>query len=88
MKRGMIETEACRIISGGEHIKPTGWAGVGSVVGMGTMSFGEDKPTGAIDGDGEVAIEQAIAIQNFLPDQSFDYPTYDFLHLVWEQATE
>ena len=32
MKRGMIETEACRIISGGEHIKPTGWAGVGSAI--------------------------------------------------------
>jgi hypothetical protein len=29
----VIETEACGIISGEEHIKPTGWAGVDSVVG-------------------------------------------------------
>ena len=29
----MIKTEACGIISGGEHIKPTGWVGVDSVVG-------------------------------------------------------
>ena len=29
----MIEVEACGIMSGGEHIKPTGWAGVDSAVG-------------------------------------------------------
>lgn len=29
----MIEADACGTISGGEHIKPTGWAGVDSVVG-------------------------------------------------------
>jgi hypothetical protein len=29
-----------------------------------------------------------MAIQDFLPDQSFDDPAYDFLHLVWVQATE
>lgn len=29
----MIEAEACEIMSGGEHIKPSGWAGVDSVVG-------------------------------------------------------
>jgi len=29
----VIEAEACGIMSGGEHIKPTGWAGVDSVVG-------------------------------------------------------
>jgi len=52
------------------------------------MSFGEDEPTSAIDGDREVTTEQTIAIQDFLPDQGFDYPAYDFLHLVWEQATE
>jgi len=26
-ERGVIKTEACGIISSGEHIKPTGWAG-------------------------------------------------------------
>ena len=29
----MIEAEADGIMSGGEHIEPTGWAGVDSVVG-------------------------------------------------------
>jgi hypothetical protein len=29
----VIEAEACEIMSSGEHIKPSGWAGVDSVVG-------------------------------------------------------
>ena len=29
----MIEAEACKVMSSGEHIKMTGWAGVDSVVG-------------------------------------------------------
>ena len=36
----MIEVEACGIMSGGEHIKPTGWAGVDSVVGGQALEHG------------------------------------------------
>ncbi len=53
-----------------------------------TVALGESDHPCAIDGHQETSVKQAVAVEDFLPNQSFCRSGDRFLHLLYDETLE